>query len=286
MKPVTLLPLPALVLTVGLFVTSVLSHPGNNIHATRPNPAFPPEEDKYFQEPGATEILGHYDARYYHGLVPYAEHRAVLRHLIRSYLTVTKELGIETWLAHGTLLGWWWNGRIMPWDYDLDVQVSHQTLYYLAANHNRTMHEYSVVDEATGDEQTKTYLLDINPHHGDMGRAQGQNVIDGRWIDTSNGMFIDITGLAERDPKHSPGVWSCKNFHRYRTRDLYPMRLTEFEGVEATIPYNFESVLISEYGRKSLIMTQWEGHRWDADYKEWVRIEADDHAEPLMRPGW
>jgi hypothetical protein len=221
--------------------------------------AQPPPEPKYFQEPGGTEILGHYDARYFKGLVNYEEHRPALRHLIRSYLTVLRRLGVETWLAHGTLLGWYWNGQIMPWDYDLDVQVSYATLDYLGENHNRTLHEYTFVDEGTGFEQTKTYLLDINPMHKEKDRLQGMNVIDARWIDTTNGMFIDITGLRERSPEIAPGMWSCKNFHRYRTRDLYPMRESEFEGVPAMIPYSFDRILTEEYGTKSLVVTEWQG---------------------------
>ncbi|KAJ7282216.1 LicD family-domain-containing protein [Mycena rebaudengoi] len=233
----------------------------------------PATEYKYFKEPDSG-VLGHYDARYFKGPVVYDEHRAALRHLIRSYLTVLEELGVETWLAHGTLLGWWWNGKIMPWDDDLDVQVSAAALEYLGKNHNRTLHEYRFVDEHTGREMEKMFLLDINPYHSERERLQGQNIIDARWIDVSNGMFVDITGLAERDPVRHPGVWSCKNFHRYHSSDLYPMRQTEFEGVPAQVPYNVERILMEEYGKKSLVTTKWRGHRWEPDLKEWVKLKS------------
>jgi hypothetical protein len=219
----------------------------------------PPPDTKYFHEPGADNELGHYDARYFNGKVSYDEHRPALRHLIRSYLVTFRKLGVETWLAHGTLLGWWWNGRIMPWDYDLDVQVSSATLFYLGQHHNRSTYAYRYRDEVTGLMREKEYLLDVNPHHVERGRGDGMNVIDARWIDISNGMFIDITGLTEREPSESPGIWSCKNFHRYRTRDLYPMRESEFEGVPATVPYSFDRILTEEYGLKSLVTTEWEG---------------------------
>ncbi|KAI1269601.1 LicD family-domain-containing protein [Xylariaceae sp. FL1019] len=240
------------------------------------------QETKYFHEPGGSSELSHYDARYFTSKVSYAEHRMTLQRLIRSYLTTFDGLGIETWLAHGSLLGWWWNGRIMPWDYDLDVQVSVATLYYLGLHFNRSTHEFifdgaaSPLSPATlsgdGGNGTvlKKYLLDINPHHGDLTRGNGANVIDARWIDISNGMFIDVTGLRERDPDTQPGVWSCKNSHRYRTMELWPLRRTQFEGVGAWVPYAFDKILTDEYGAKSLVTTEWAGHRWHPELKEWI----------------
>ncbi|KAI2473468.1 LicD family-domain-containing protein [Annulohypoxylon bovei var. microspora] len=228
-----------------------------------------PQQRKYFHEAGSTMELGHYDARYFKAQVPYAEHRPALRHLVRSWLTTSRELGVETWLAHGTLLGWWWGGRVMPWDYDLDVQMPTATLAHLGRHFNRTLHDYGLDDGAGS--VNKTYLLDVNPHAADVDRGNGANIIDARWIDTSNGLYIDITGLAERDPAAAPGVWSCKNAHRYRTQELYPVRRTEFEGVPALVPYAFDKILTDEYGGKSLTNTEWLGHHWVPDLKEWVK---------------
>lgn len=215
-------------------------------------------DNKYFHEPGGGQHLGHYDARYFREQIAYEEHRHLLRHLVRSYLATLDEIGAETWIAHGTLLGWWWNGQIMPWDYDLDVQMSTDTLRFLGSKFNRTEHVYNYIDDK-GAPQKKTYLLDINPHHVDIDRGDGQNIIDARWIDMENGMFVDITGLMERDPNNKPGIWSCKNHHKYKTTDLFPMRVTEFEGVKAIVPYNFEKILIDEYGSKAMASTSWLG---------------------------
>jgi hypothetical protein len=154
-------------------------------------------DTKYFHEPGQSDELSHYDIRYYAGsAVSYEERGDALHHLIRSYLTVFRERNIETWIAHGTLLGWWWNGKIMPWDWDLDVQVSASTLSWLGENLNMTRHKYTIINP-DGTEATREYLLDINPHHTERIRGDGQNVIDARWIDVRNGLFVDITGLSE-----------------------------------------------------------------------------------------
>ncbi|KAF4972920.1 hypothetical protein FZEAL_9478 [Fusarium zealandicum] len=231
---------------------------------------------KYFHEAGNNVELGHYDRRFFKKKVPYAEHRLILRDLIRSYLTTMDGYGVETWIAHGTLLGWWWNGQIMPWDYDLDVQVSNGTMQWMGDTINCTETVWNYTEADTGDFVSKKYLLDINPHHVDIDRTDGRNVIDARWIDMDTGMYVDLTVLREREADR-PGVWSCKNLHRYDSQDLWPMRVTVFEGVKARVPFNFNEILIEEYDTKSLVTESWSGHRWDHDIKSWVQ-ESEDEA--------
>jgi hypothetical protein len=217
-------------------------------------------DNKYFHEPGGNDELGHYDIRYYQGQpVTYDERTDTLYHLIRSYLSTFRQRNIETWIAHGTLLGWWWNGKIMPWDWDLDVQVSASTLTWLGSNLNMTMHNYTSRSLDGKSEVHREFLLDINPNSAERVRGDGMNVIDARWIDVRNGLFIDITGLSETNPSAQPGVWSCKNYHRYRTRDLYPLRETEFEGVPALVPYSFDKILTEEYSARALTKTLHQG---------------------------
>ncbi|KAJ4336925.1 mannosyltransferase, partial [Neurospora sp. IMI 360204] len=117
---------------------------------------------------------------------------------------MTSSRSLTTWLAHGTLLGWYWNGAIMPWDYDLDVQVSNSTLGTMAASYNGTTFDYvyTLSDQEEkeglgkqGELHVKRYLLDVNPYWAQRTRLEGLNVIDARWIDMENGMYVDITGL-------------------------------------------------------------------------------------------
>lgn len=56
--------------------------------------------------------LGHYDARYFHGVVSDEERRDTQRHMVRAYLDFFRLNDLDTWIAHGTLLGWWWNGQV------------------------------------------------------------------------------------------------------------------------------------------------------------------------------
>ena len=67
---------------------------------------------KYFHEPGGSELANHYDSRYEHGVLSYEEKQDTQVHMMRAYLDFFKQNKIETWLAHGTLLGWWWNGKV------------------------------------------------------------------------------------------------------------------------------------------------------------------------------
>ena len=69
---------------------------------------------KYFREPGGTDLSNHYDSRYEHGVLSYEEKQNTQVHMMRAYLDFFKKNSIETWLAHGTLLGWWWNGKVWP----------------------------------------------------------------------------------------------------------------------------------------------------------------------------
>jgi hypothetical protein len=40
------------------------------------------------------------------------DQKKALRNLMRTYLSTFAQLGIDTWLAHGSLLGWWWNKQV------------------------------------------------------------------------------------------------------------------------------------------------------------------------------
>ena len=144
---------------------------------------------------------------------------------------------------------------MLPWDWDVDVQVSGATLMYMADHFNRTTFDY----EDAEDGFERTYLLDVNPHARQRDRGDGANIIDARWIDMKNGLYIDISGLSELHPDSQPGIWSCKNFHRYRTTDLYPMRQSMYEGVPARIPYAYERILVEEYQESSLILQEYQG---------------------------
>ncbi|XWW94730.1 hypothetical protein V2A60_002677 [Cordyceps javanica] len=268
----------AVLIVLIIFATHVSSNPSLPVTSRHTS--------KYFREPGGSLARVHYDLRYFREEITYDERRIVLQNLIRSYLDIMQAKGVETWLAHGTLLGWWWNAQVMPWDYDLDVQVSNKTMAWLAGNLNGTQHTYTVDENsevaladvpggASKGSHNRSYLLDVNPHYVDRSSTDGCNLIDGRWVDVENGMYVDITVLHERTgQQQADGEWSCKNGHQYKTQDLWPLRATEFEGVPARIPHNVEEILREEYSQRSMT-TEAHHHQWDHDLKQWVMEDPE-----------
>ncbi|KAL5342361.1 LicD family-domain-containing protein [Aspergillus crustosus] len=226
------------------------------------------EEYKYFQEPGNDEIHAHYDSRFFKAPVPKEQRSQVLTHIIHSYFEYFNSHNLETWLAHGTLLGWWWNSKIMPWDWDIDTQVSEATLSRLATEFNGTVARYNTTPSGQ-----HSYLLDVNPWARQRDRGMGLNIIDARWIDMQTGLYIDITGLSRLN-KEKPNTWGCKNNHNYLISDIYPLRASYFEGVAAKVPFRYESVLTDEYTGKALTETHYNKYTWDPVVEEWLSDEV------------
>ncbi|KIW13629.1 hypothetical protein PV08_08820 [Exophiala spinifera] len=236
-----------------------------------PSPTSPPDPDrnKYFHEPGMSDLTRHYDSRYFKEVVTEEERQETLTHLIQSYFDTFQKLGVETWIAHGTLLGWYWNGKILPWDWDLDTQVSDHGLRTLAETHNGTTHRYP----PSNGRPERRYLLDVNSWSWQREHGDGANIIDARYISMDTGLFVDITGLTELEPDTKPGIVMCKNNHEYKMEDIWPLRVSVFEDVRVKIPRHYEAILADEYSQEALVRTEFNGHVFDPKVKEWVRVD-------------
>ena len=100
----------------------------------------------------------------------------------------------------------------MPWDSDVDVQVSASTIHFLASYYNMTIHRY----------KGRSYMLEINPRYVNGSAADYLNMIDGRYIDMDKGLFIDITTV--RPKQGSIGKLTCKDRHEYEVSTRRLMR--------------------------------------------------------------
>ncbi|KAI5800232.1 LicD family-domain-containing protein, partial [Peziza echinospora] len=217
---------------------------------------------------------------YFKRVLSESERLSTLQNTMAAWLDWTGSIGIETWLAHGTLLGWWWNEKIFPWDQDIDVQVLYPTLEYLGQRYNMTIHEFLFT---SGDEKDpsryfvgKSYLLDVNHFIDKRSRGGGQNVIDARWIDTGTGLYIDITGLARMTSQEDGRIYYyCKNNHKYRPIEIYPLISTAFENMPAMAPRRYSEILIKEYEYKALWQEHFSNYHWNKSTKNWEKDELD-----------
>ena len=162
----------------------------------------------------STRRLGknvHQDTRHASHRVPDADYlHLVQQNLLETYFSQIGSWNIETWIAHGTLLGWYWNQKLLPWDTDVDVQMSMESLRSIADRFNGSTHTFSYGG------RRRSYTLDVNPAYTTASILDTANRIDARWIDVQEGNFIDITAVryvsAER--------LFCKDGHYYTVRML------------------------------------------------------------------
>ncbi|KAJ1553288.1 hypothetical protein HK405_008381 [Cladochytrium tenue] len=254
---------------------------------------------KYFHEvPG----YGHVDARYYRGPRPRAYRgpggrlrfekpagvarertRAELRALHAGWAEFAAAHGVTAWLGHGALLGWFWTGRLLPWDDDVDLQMTLHDLARLAAAHNMT----AVGGDGGGG--GGRFVVDVNPNAA-VRRHQRANIVDARFVDTKTGRFIDITALASPLPPFADGgdsddgeaagargprpdlAVACKSVHAYPVGELFPLRRSTFEGSPCLVPFDVRAVLTSEYGNASWARPAYRDYVFDERAREWVRV--------------
>ncbi|KAG8533741.1 uncharacterized protein KY384_001482 [Bacidia gigantensis] len=159
----------------------------------------------------------------------------------------------------------------MPWDSDIDVQMSASTVRFLASYYNMSIHTY----------ENRDYMLEINPKYTDGSFKDRLNVIDGRWIDVWTGLFIDITAVRPK-PKASTvftskanyqGVFASKDKHEEKVWDLFPLRDSLFEGLPVKIPYNYAKLLRDEYGNSALTKTEYLKHKFNHVTLLWEKVK-------------
>lgn len=227
---------------------------------------------KYFHE---STFSSHYDVRFGQRQLHYYEQRRHLSALVRSYLSMMGGIGAETWLMHGSLLGWYWNRKIMPWDSDIDVQITEKSMQHLAEFYNMTVHRFNLPNEG----HTRDYLLEINPNWANPSTTDSNNKIDARWLDMTTGLYVDITTLRrdlQAEASGTKGALMCKDKHRYIDKDIFPLRDTMFENVPAKVPFAYADVLTQEYGASSLQNTIYMGHRFDTNLQEWLPFSPSE----------
>lgn len=285
--------------------------------------------EKHFQEvaliklPLKSEQGSHYDWRFFNGFVSMSKQndlddvlekkRIILHRLLRTWLQFTYKTNTITWIAHGSLLSWFWDGISFPWDSDIDVQMPISELDLFAQNFNNTL-----VVEDLNDGFGKFYI-DCTSSITHREKGNGNNNIDARFIDVDSGFYIDITGLSLTSTQMSlrykalinkaevesliktlPPVskwknkktrealelkrrykleneisklYNCRNNHFYQFNELSPLRISLIEGTKTLIPNNFVKVLKLEYTR-GMTLTQFNRHVYLPQLRLWIPFEV------------
>ncbi|EMG51017.1 MNN4 Protein MNN4 [Candida maltosa Xu316] len=241
---------------------------------------------KYFHEANLMKrdprfaLGGHYDWRFFNGIINDTPDLSISLHqLLKSWLRFTNHHGLNTWVAHGSLLSWYWNGLQFPWDTDIDVQMPIQDLHKLSQMFNQSM----IVDFGNDFDNIKfgRYFLDVSNIISQRTRGNGNNNIDARFIDVETGLYIDITGLAISESiapiRYNPllvgtflernnrdmtisetarnvylEAYNCRNNHFSRLEELSPLTLSLIEGEFGYVPKDFENIIAVEYTDKSM----------------------------------
>ena len=162
-------------------------------NSLRTHPALCP---KYFFECAqVAQIQGlgfHRDRRFFNGAIRIGEPQYLnrLNALIRTFQKFLRANGLISWLSHGTLYGYLYDGLTFPWDSDFDLQMPIKHLHYLSEHFNQTI----VLEDPR--EGNGRYYLDVGDSITVRTKGNGMNNIDARFIDIDSGMYIDITGLS------------------------------------------------------------------------------------------
>lgn len=246
---------------------------------------------KYFSEARIFEnVLGdHYDWRFFNGIqLGSNEQVTTLHKMVRVWLSFCRMTGVTTWLAHGSLLSWYWNGIAFPWDNDVDVQVPIRDLEKLSINFNQSL----VVEDPN--DGFGRYFLDCGTFITLRGHANGNNNIDARFIDIDTGLYVDITALAvsadkaperydyllpddflrdlhsSKDVNDQMRVYNCRNRHFSHLSELSPLVRSYAEGEVAYIPKRYSDLLTTEYKDNGMLQKYFRSRLFMPQLRLWV----------------
>ncbi|OBA28028.1 hypothetical protein HANVADRAFT_61411 [Hanseniaspora valbyensis NRRL Y-1626] len=265
-------------------------------------------KQKYFHEVAIKSDIDHiwrggthYDWRFFQNLKPLSERYQILNEMYDAWSIFTKQDNIVSWLAHGNLLSWAWEGGQFLWDKDLDLQLPISHFTFLASNYNNTVFTYK-----NEENKVKLFYLDINPNYMDNYHGKmGLNVIDGRFIDMESGLYIDLTSLSFKniedetkpesenvlknlkntwikpfiknfentDIKNKTNVIGDKNYHFYLNLDtISPLRKVKYGYLnsDAMVPSTINNILTEEYP-KGLINKKYTDYNYNLKYHGWVK---------------
>ena len=197
---------------------------------------------KFFNE---CRLNKHADHRFCHPRRALTDVHATLRSIYGEFMRVCGSAGVRPVLQAGGLIGWHFNGRMLPWDDDLDVFIFEEDVPKILK-----------IDGY----RSPSCIIEINPNHTvRREREDPDNVIDARVISPVSGDFIDV-GFLFPCPRDAQYLASKPERDRFLARTMYPPKRAKFEGIDVFVPARPSDYLVARYGRGVLRPA----------YKEWV----------------
>ncbi|KAK6461745.1 regulator of cell wall mannosyl phosphorylation [Scheffersomyces coipomensis] len=278
-------------------------------------------EAKLIIEVGNRGYGEHYDWRFFNGLIVEHEDQLLSLHrLLKNYLNFCRKNGIVTWVAHGSLLSWYWNGMGFPWDNDIDVQMPIVHLHKLAQCYNQTLIVENTLDSKDEFDGMGRYFVDVGSSITYRKAGNGNNNIDARFIDIDTGLYIDITGLSETDDlapsrydvlidldpimkktiddsRNDKGevdhyvknkqlkAFNDRNHHFNTLDELSPLIKVVVENQISHVPKNFLIPLNNEYDIKSIAEKNYKDYIYLNNLRLWTKTQLIlDYFKEIGRP--
>lgn len=217
----------------------------------------------------STAELHHYTFPWIKQVISHEERLNVVHHLIRSWFKFAENAGIISWFSYGNLIGWYFNSSNLPWDNDVDVQLSIKDMDKLGRDYNNSL---IVEDPKLGE---SLFWFQTNPFYLQQNNAQ---FIDARYIDTKSGIYIDISALWRQDGTPPQNLhlekdeiaFHCKHYNWFGYNQIFPIKRTLYEGAQAYMVNDVVSTLIKQFGTHPLTQTNENHHNWQEDLGLWV----------------
>lgn len=197
---------------------------------------------KYFLESSHVQSFkkygNHFDKRFFNGPLIADPFQMEMRldSLIRNYQKFVKANGLISWLAHGTMYGWMYNGRTFPWDNDADMQMPIKHLNLLAQHFNQTV----VLEDPS--EGNGKFLIDVSSSITTRVNGNGFNNIDARFIDLDSGLYVDITGLSVS----STPIFDIINYYKQQSKnvDVNDIKFKDPNLIEGKTDFTLQELLV------------------------------------------
>lgn len=212
------------------------------------------EEPWYYGIPSIKgEHLDHYDWRFFSVFTLKEDqelHTAILHRLSRVWFRICSQFDVPSWMNHGPLIGWYWSGMTLPYDYDLDLQMPVQALHRISKFLNNTLvYDFTNEEEYINDDVKidnkaelgiRSYLIDIDPLYFDRNQVRTlHNDLDARLIDTETGIYIDLTAVSEF---HSGHRYNLEEEKKYFAK-------SDYNGYRITVPAFYDQFKDPESGK-------------------------------------